>query len=114
MRDHQYFVYILSNKNNTTVYTGVTNDLEARVLQHKIKQVKGFTYKYNLDKLVYFEKFRQVENAIEREKQLKNWRRIWKNDLIEKENPHWKDLSEGWYSKSDLNQNIKDSGSRPE
>lgn len=114
MNDHQYFVYILTNKNNTTLYIGVTNDVEARVLQHKTKEVKGFTYKYNVDKLVYFEKFRYIEDAIEREKQLKNWKRSWKNDLIEEDNPLWADLSIGWYSESDLNQIVRDSGSRPE
>ena len=94
---HQYFVYILSNKYNTTIYIGVTSDLEIRVVQHKRKEYKGFTSKYNVDKLVYFEIFNDINEAIAREKQLKNWKREWKNALIEKENPKWLDLSDGWY-----------------
>ena len=94
---HQYFVYILSNKYNTTIYIGVTSDLEIRVLQHKRKEYKGFTSKYNVDKLVYYEIFNDINEAIAREKQLKNWKREWKNALIEKENPKWLDLSDGWY-----------------
>lgn len=97
MRDHQYFVYILSNFTNTTVYIGVTNDLETRVRQHKDKLVKGFTQKYNVDKLVYFEEYNDISRAIAREKQLKNWQRAWKDELIEKDNPNWIDLSQGWY-----------------
>jgi len=97
MRDHQYFVYILSNYTNTTVYIGVTNDLEVRILQHKRKGNDSFTAKYNVNKLVYFEKFDQINEAIAREKQLKNWQRQWKNELIEKENPNWSDLSSGWF-----------------
>lgn len=103
MRDHQYFVYILANKTNSTVYIGVTNDLEARTLQHKLKFNKGFTAKYNVNKLVWFEKYQYIKDAISREKQLKNWERSWKNELIEKENPKWLDLSNGWYSKEELN-----------
>lgn len=97
MRDHQYFVYLLANYTNSTVYIGVTNDLENRVFQHKKKLVKGFTAKYNLSKLVYFEEHNDISRAIAREKQLKNWQRAWKNELIEKDNPNWADLSEGWY-----------------
>ncbi|MTI40996.1 GIY-YIG nuclease family protein [Fulvivirga lutimaris] len=97
MRDHQYFVYILSNFTNTTVYIGVTNDLETRVRQHKDKLVKGFTQKYNVDKLVYFEEHNDISRAIAREKQLKNWQRAWKDELIEEDNPNWIDLSQGWY-----------------
>jgi putative endonuclease len=97
VRDHQYFVYILSNFTNTTVYIGVTNDLETRVRQHKDKLVKGFTQKYNVDKLVYFEEYNDISRAIAREKQLKNWQRAWKDELIEKDNPNWMDMSQGWY-----------------
>jgi len=104
MQEHQYFTYILSNKNNTTIYIGVTNDLEARVLQHKIKEIRGFTAKYNINKLVHFEKFDLIDDAISREKQLKNWKREWKDELIEKENSSWHDLSSGWYSERDLRQ----------
>jgi putative endonuclease len=97
MRDHQYFVCILSNFTNSVVYIGVTNDLETRVFQHKNKLLKGFTQKYNVNKLVYFEEHNDINRAIEREKQLKNWQRAWKNELIEKDNPEWRDLSEGRY-----------------
>lgn len=102
MQDFQYFIYIMANSSNSTIYTGVTNDLESRILQHKLKINGGFTSKYNIEKLVYFEKYHHINDAIEREKQLKNWKRIWKNELIEKDNPEWKDLSEGWYADEDL------------
>jgi len=89
-----YYVYILASKRNGTLYIGVTNDLFRRVEEHKKKLVKGFTSKYNVNKLVYYEEFDYIEDAIYREKQLKKWRRKWKLDLIEKENPTWHDLSD--------------------
>ncbi len=89
----QYCVYITTNKNNTTLYIGVTNDLPRRMLQHKNKLVDGFTKKYNVDKLVYFEQTENVMSALEREKQLKNWHRDWKINLINNFNPEWKDLA---------------------
>jgi putative endonuclease len=89
----QYFVYILASKKNGVLYIGVTNDLEKRVLEHKHKLNKGFAAKYNVDKLVYFEQFSIVEEAIHREKQLKKWNRDWKIELIEKENAEWNDLA---------------------
>jgi len=89
---HQYFVYILSNASNTVVYIGVTNNLSRRIKEHKEKLNKGFTSKFNCNKLVWFEVFRDIQIAIRREKQLKNWQRSWKNDLIEKDNPEWKEL----------------------
>lgn len=93
-----YHVYILSNKNNSVLYTGVTNDLEQRVFEHKTKlHPKSFTAKYNCDKLVFFEEFDDIETAIKREKQLKRYQRIWKEDLINKFNSEWKDLSEDWF-----------------
>jgi len=76
----QYYVYILTNKSNKVLYIGVTNDLERRMYEHKNKMVNGFTKKYNLAKLVYFEATADVKSAIEREKQLKNWHRDWKSD----------------------------------
>ncbi len=88
-----YFVYILTNKTNKILYIGVTNDLLKRVNEHKNKPVKGFTKKYNVDKLVYYEQTNSVESAIKREKQLKNWHRQWKINLINNFNPTWKDLS---------------------
>ena len=90
-------MYILTNKKNGTLYIGMTNDLERRMFEHKNKLVEGFTKRYGLYKLVYFEQFQYVDDAIKREKQLKNWRRQWKIDLIEEENPNWKDLSYNWF-----------------
>ena len=87
-----YYIYILSNINNKTIYIGVTRDIIKRVYQHKSKAVEGFTQKYNIHKLVYYEIYEDIKLAIEREKQLKNWSRKKKNALIEKENPEWKDL----------------------
>lgn len=86
----------MSSNNKSTVYIGVTNDLESRVYQHKNKTAKGFSQKYNCVNLVYFETHNQIVDAIYREKQLKNWNRAWKNELIEQENPNWLDLSEDW------------------
>jgi putative endonuclease len=89
----QYFVYILTNKSNKVLYIGVTNNLERRMYEHKNKMIDGFTKRYNLTKLVYFEETCDVRSAIEREKKLKNWHREWKMKLIAKFNPEWKDLS---------------------
>jgi putative endonuclease len=89
----QYFVYILTNKMNKVLYIGVTNDLERRMYEHKNKMINGFTKKYNLTKLVYFDETADIESAIEREKQLKNWHRDWKIKLVNEFNPGWKDLS---------------------
>ena len=82
---------------NGTLYIGMTNDLERRMFEHKNKLVEGFSKNYNLDKLVYFEQFQYVNDAIKREKQLKNWNRQWKIDLIENDNKDWIDLSFDWY-----------------
>jgi len=92
-----YFVYLMTNQHDTVIYTGITSDLEQRVFEHKTKQYPGFTSKYNCDKLVYFEELDDVDEAIKREKQLKKYRRDWKENLIKKINPEWKDLSESWY-----------------
>ena len=89
---HQYYVYILTNAYNTVLYTGITNDVERRCLEHKKKYVKGFTQKYNVDKLVYFETYNEVEEAIKREKQIKGYSRSKKVALIEGFNKNWKDL----------------------
>jgi len=88
-----YYVYMLANKYNNVLYTGVTNDLVRRVYEHKNKLVKGFTYQYNVDKLVYFEQTENSISAIEREKQIKNWSRPKKNFLVNRGNPEWLDLS---------------------
>jgi len=90
-----YYVYMLSSKKNGIIYTGVTNDLKKRVYQHKNEEVKGFTKKYNVKKLVYFELTGSIESAIKREKVLKKWNRQWKIRLIEKNNPEWGDLYDG-------------------
>ena len=90
---HNYYVYILTNKNHTVLYIGVTNNLKRRIKEHKDKINEGFTKKYNVDKLVYFEKHQYINKAIKREKQLKKWRRQWKENLIHDMNPDWKDLS---------------------
>ena len=86
-------VYIMTNYTNTTFYIGVTNNLLRRIYEHKNKLTDGFTSKYNLNKLVYFELSERIEDALNREKQLKNWKRQWKIDLIVKNNPDFKDLS---------------------
>ena len=89
----QYFVYIMASKSKT-LYTGMTNNLERRVYEHKHKLVPGFTARYNINRLVYYEQTTNVRSAIEREKQIKAWRREKKIKLIESMNPEWKDLSE--------------------
>lgn len=91
-----YYVYILANKRNGTLYIGVTNNLERRLYEHKNKLLKGFTKEYGVDKLVWYENTTDVNSALQREKQLKKWNRKWKLDLIEKDNPQWKDLSDSW------------------
>lgn len=97
MKNHDYCIYILTNKTNSVFYIGVTSNIEERILQHKEKVFKGFTSKYNCDKLVYFEEFQWIQDAIAREKQLKGGSRQKKIDLIVDMNPGWMDLSEGWY-----------------
>jgi len=92
MLNNEYCVYILTNKHNTTLYTGVTNDLKRRVFEHKKHMVKGFTDQYNLEKLVYFEVTIDIKAAILREKQIKNGSREKKINLIESTNPDWRDL----------------------
>ncbi|MEM9669940.1 MAG: GIY-YIG nuclease family protein [Pseudomonadota bacterium] len=92
MRDHTYYVYILASKRNGTLYTGMTNDLEQRAWEHRTGYIKGFTSKYNVRQLVWFEVFGDVHEAIAKEKRLKRWRRRWKLNLIEAENPDWRDL----------------------
>src|SRR4030066_2127983 len=88
-----YYVYLLTNWNNRVIYIGVTNDLNRRIYEHKNKIIEGFSKKYNLTKLVYFEKTSDIQSALEREKQLKNWHRGWKIKLINNFNPAWMDLS---------------------
>ena len=92
------YVYIMTNRSGT-LYTGVTNDLKRRVYEHKHKLVKGFASKYNITRLVWYDEFDDVEQAIEGEKRIKGWRRSKKIALIESLNPEWNDLAEGWFSK---------------
>ena len=97
-----YFIYILASKRNGTLYTGVTNDLERRMYEHKIGMNEGFTKKYSVKTLVYFEEYPTAVDAITREKQIKGGSRKKKLALIEKDNPQWKDLSKDWYDKDDF------------
>lgn len=92
-----WYVYIMTNKPNGVIYIGVTNNLEERVKEHKLKvQPKSFTARYNCNKLVYFEEFENGKEAAKREKQFKKWKRNWKVELIEDMNPSWSDLSTNW------------------
>ena len=91
-----YYVYLITNWNNKALYIGVTSNLEQRIYQHRNKLIKGFTEKYNINKLVYFEQTNDINSAIAREKEIKKWRREKKNTLIENMNKTWDDLSELW------------------
>lgn len=90
------YVYILSNRKRTVLYIGVTNNLQRRLYEHKNEMVDGFTKRYHIHRLVYFEEFDHIDQAIAREKMLKGWRRDRKDALITSFNPEWNDLSEGW------------------
>ena len=92
--NRQPAVYLLASKRNGTLYIGVTSNLPARIWQHRNDQIDGFTRKYRVHRLVYFELHEEMTAAIQREKQLKKWRRAWKIELIEKSNPEWRDLYE--------------------
>jgi len=92
MDSPQYYVYILASKRNGTLYIGVTSELIKRVYEHKNNLINGFTKKYDVHNLVYYEPTEDINSAIKREKQLKKWKRAWKIELIEKNNPEWKDL----------------------
>jgi len=95
MSKKQPVVYIMASKRNGTLYTGVTGDLARRVEQHKSGEVEGFTKKYGVHMLVFYERHDDMRSAIAREKRIKRWRRAWKLRLIERENPEWRDLSDG-------------------
>jgi putative endonuclease len=87
-----YFVYMLASGRHGTLYVGVTNDLARRIFEHKTKIIKGFTSQYDVNRLVWYETYEQISDAIAREKELKKWRRDWKIRLIEEMNPEWEDL----------------------
>jgi putative endonuclease len=95
-REYRFFVYILSSKSRV-IYTGMTNDLVERVREHKLLKVKGFTKKYKITRLVYFETLKYADNCIDREKQVKDWTRAKRVALIESLNPTWEDLAEDWF-----------------
>jgi putative endonuclease len=92
MRDI-FYVYILATRKDGPLYVGMTNDLHRRIFEHKSHAIRGFTWRYNVDRLVYWETFETPDAAIKREKQVKRWRRAWKVALIERENPDWRDLT---------------------
>jgi putative endonuclease len=96
VRDYSFYVYILTNWNNKVMYIGITNNLRRRMYEHKNKLVDGFTKKYNVNKLVYYEQTTDVRAAIAREKEIKKWRREKKDKLVMSMNSEWKDLSLEW------------------
>ena len=102
------FVYILTNKHKTTLYTGVTNDLKRRLAEHKLHINQGFTDKYKTDYLVFFEICKDMATAIHREKQIKKWQREWKENLIKEFNPEWKDLSDDIGLDEEYMQSVKE------
>ena len=108
MQPLQGIVYMLTNKHNNVLYTGVTKNLQRRLAEHKLHINEGFTAKYNTDKLVYYEWYDRLDVAIKREKQLKNWKREWKDKLINDFNPEWKDLAEDIDCNADYIQAVKD------
>jgi putative endonuclease len=95
-RAHDYFVYVLASQHQGTLYIGVTNDLRRRIEQHRDGEGGTFTRRYGVFRLVWFEHHGDITVAIQREKSLKRWRRDWKRNLIERDNPHWDDLSAAW------------------
>ena len=96
MSSESYYIYILVSKNNRVMYIGVTNDLHRRLCEHRNEKIEGFTKRYHLHKLVYFEKYASPKTAIEREKELKGWTRKRKNDLVTLYNPRWEDQSDSF------------------
>jgi putative endonuclease len=103
----RFYVYILASKPWGTLYVGVTNDIERRVFEHRGGLVEGFTKKYGVKTLVYFEDFATVGDAIHREKRIKKWPRVWKINLIRTDNPDWNDLAADWYPKMPTQKEIE-------
>ena len=108
MNELQGVVYMLTNKYNKVLYTGVTRDLQRRLAEHKLHINQGFSAKYNTDKLVYYEWYDRLDMAIQREKHLKNWKREWKDKLVNDFNPEWKDLAEDIGCDAEYIQDVKD------
>lgn len=100
MHSKTYYVYIMASKRNGTLYVGVTNDLIKRAYQHKNNLADGFTKKYSVHSLVYYETTNDIKSALAREKQLKKWKRQWKLELIERDNPEWNDLAKEYYGEN--------------
>ena len=96
MREHHYYVYMMISSSRRALYTGVTNNLERRVFQHKNDEFESFSHQYQAHRLVWFERYSNIQTAIAREKQLKGWRRAKKNWLVQMTNPEWRDLSAAW------------------
>ncbi len=99
MADHNYYVYMMTNYTHRVLYTDVTNNLERRAYEHKTKKIPGFTKQYNATKLVYYEHYSDINDAIQREKQIKGWVRKRKNELVNNMNSEWKDLTDEWQQK---------------
>lgn len=96
------YTYILTNKTRTVFYIGVTSDIKNRILRHKVGKASAFTTRYNSKMLVHYEEFPDMNQAIQREKQLKRWKRDWKIDLVREKNPNFQDIADGWYSQEEL------------
>ena len=109
-QERVYYTYIMANKGDDVLYIGVTSNLEGRILQHKKREIKGFTSKYYVNKLVYYEEFETAYEAIAREKQLKNWHRQWKINLIKRSNPTFKDIAADWYK--EIPNQVRNDGER--
>jgi len=108
MRDpKKFFVYFMTNRPWGTLYTGITNDITRRAFEHKNGRVEGFTKKYGLKLLVYFEEFATAGDAIHREKRIKKWPRAWKVNLIRTDNPDWKDLAADWHPKMPTKEEVE-------
>lgn len=112
MRNHDYWVYIITNKNHSTLYIGMTNDLERRVGEHKTGGMPGFARDYHLTELMWCEHFREVRDAIACEKRLKGWRRSKKVALIQENNPRWMDLAAEWFTGQHSEEIVRDSSLR--
>ena len=106
------YLYILTNFNRSTLYIGVTNDIERRVLEHKCGIGSKFTSKYHLTRLLHYENFGEIVQAIDREKQLKTWRREWKWNLIIEENPNYLDLAKDWFTEEEIKEYLWNVGKR--